>query len=293
MKLVRQLRWPLAVLAVALLALAGWTQGCGRREGRGEPDGLLVFAAASLRDVLFELEAPFEAAAGVDLQFNFAGSNALALQIEASGRGDVFLSADEEWMDFLEDADLVAPGTRRIFLSNRLVMVTSQPASRQEAPWVLESPGLLGQIPFRGLALADPAAVPAGRYARRYLEEMPSSPSRNGDGGHGATVWDVVAPRVVPALDVRGALALVEAEPDLVGIVYRSDAASSDRVRILYEVPAGEGPEIRYAAAVLRGAFDSKQSRRFLDFLAEREAVAVFQAHGFVPVVASGEAGGG
>ena len=257
--------------------LAAWT-AAGLFVGCSAPseDRLLVFAAASLRDVLHELEGPFESSSGIEVHFNFAGSNTLALQIEASGRGDLFLSADERWMDYLDEALCLVPGSRRTFLSNRLVLVAHEASS-----WQLSAMSQLPRLPFEGLAMADPAAVPAGRYARRYLESLPSAETL--EDGEEANLWQRVAPRVVPALDVRAALALVEAEERILGLVYRSDALSSQRVRILYEVTAEEGPDIRYVASVLAQSSKEAEATRFLGFLEGDTAEAAFLRHGFEP----------
>ena len=209
----------------------------------------------------------FEGQTRADLRFNFAGSNLLALQIEAAPRADVYLSANERWMDYLDQRNLLAAGTRRTLLSNRLVMV-----AQRASPFRLQEAGDLADLPFRFLALADPDGVPAGRYAREYLKGLP-----RGAG----SVWEAVVPRVAPAPDVRAALAMVEADPRVVGIVYRTDAAASPRVRVLLEVPPEEGPLIRYQAAAIRSSPRPALARTYLDFLGQAAARREFESHGF------------
>ena len=260
---------PALVLPVALVAACE----------RPEKEELLVFAAASLRDVLSDLAGPFEGESGAEVRFNFAGSNTLALQIEASGRGDVFLSADEAWMDYLERAQRLEAETRRVFISNRLVMIGNRARTRP-LRWATSEPGGPAPLPPRHLALADPRAVPAGRYAREALQNRYASV---GDFEPRKTLWQIYLDSMVPAADVRAVLALVEADPETLGIVYRSDAGSSELVEVLWEVPEAEGPEIRYSAAVLRGAVNEDLASRYLDFLAEPRAVEVFERHGFSP----------
>jgi molybdate transport system substrate-binding protein len=254
----------------ALLCVAVIFAGCSPRPHRGgERRELLVFAAASLKDVLGELSRPFETQTGISPVFNFAGSNVLALQIEASPQSaQVFLSADENWMDHVDKAGLIEPGSRRAFLSNRLVIIANR-----DNPLQLPSPAQLADADFRYLSLADPEAVPAGRYARRFMEHVAV-----GD----TNLWTRVKDRVAPAPDVRAALALVEAQKEIIGIVYRTDAAISKKVRVVLDVPEELTPAIRYSCACIRNSRDAEAARAFLDFLASPEAVAVFRAHGFV-----------
>lgn len=214
-----------------------------------------VFAAASLRDALTEVAVAYEKRTGVDVAFNFAGSNTLAQQIVASGAGDVFVSADERWMDEVERAGRLIAGTRRVVLANRLAVI-----ARHDSTVVISRPEDLATASFRALSMGDPDAVPAGRYAKAAL---------NG------AVWDAVAARVVPAPDVRAALALVESDPAIVGIVYRTDARTSSKVRVLAELP---GEAVYPAAAIREGP-----GRHFVEYLSSPEARAIFERHGFAP----------
>jgi len=252
------------MLALAL-ALSLTLAGCA-----GEPrdEEVVVFAAASLRDSVAEVGNAFEAATGVRTIFNFAGSNVLARQIEAAPVADVFLSADEAWVDHLERLGRVAAANRRGFLSNRLVVI-----AHRSSPHEIATPEELAGLDFEHLSLGDPAAVPAGRYARSFLEAVPVGE---------AHLWRLLEARVVPAPDVRAALALVAAEPDALGVVYRTDVAASDGVRVLYEVPPTLAPEIRYGAALVEGAPAPALGRRFLDFLGGAEAQAIFERWGFL-----------
>lgn len=255
-------------LAAALLLAAA----CGVERPRGVE--LTVFAAASLRDVLGALEAPFTAASGASLVFNFAGSNVLARQIEHADGADVYLAANPRWMDHLERVGRLVPGSRRPFLSNHLVVVV-----QRRSALALAAPADLVTVPYRFLSLADPEAVPAGIYARRFLEQARFD---------GVDLWSQLGRRVAPAPDVRAALHLVEARDDVVGIVYRTDAAASSQVRIAFPVPPPLEPPIRYHAAVIRGGPNADTAARFLAFLAGDTASAVFVAHGFEPVAEAG-----
>ncbi len=228
-----------------------------------------VFAAASLTNVLRELAPVHEQASGDRVLFNFAASSTLARQIEEGAPADVFFSADEAKMEALERAGDLVPGTRRSLLSNTLVVVT--PADSKLA---IRGAQDLGRAAVRILALAEPRSVPAGIYAQEYLRA--------------AGVWPAVSDKVVPTENVRAALAAVESGNADAAIVYKTDAAISSRVKVIYEVPAAEGPEISYPIAVVRHGREIERGKAFAAFLASAPARAVFERHGFIvlPVVA-------
>ncbi len=236
----------------------------------------MVFAAASLREVMVDQAARFERQYGVELSFNFAGSNVLALQIEASpGAADVFLSANRLWTDYLDEAGLVVSGSRVRFLSNRLVIVAAS-----TSPLGVSQVSDIASPAVRYLAIGHPEAVPAGRYARAFLESVTFE---------GSSLWRLVEDRIAPAADVRAGLALVESRDDTLGIVYRTDALSSARARVLLEVPESSTPPIGYFAAVTRDTADPEAATELVRFLLSDEARTVFERHGFVaPAVPSG-----
>lgn len=248
---------------VCLVVLAPLLAACA---GRPQREEVVVFAAASLRDALEEVGAAFEAQTGTRVVFNFAGSNVLARQIVAApSAADVFVSASTAWMDSVARAGRVAPGTEQDLLSNTLVVVARQGAA-------LPHPCALSTLPFDHLAMGDPDAVPAGRYARDWLASV--------DCG-GRALWEAVRERVAPAPDARAALALVLADPDVVGIVYRTDwMASAGRTHVRYEVT--DGPPIRYVLARLQGGAHPAGAAAFVGYLAGAEARAVFERYGFV-----------
>ncbi|MGH9750985.1 MAG: molybdate ABC transporter substrate-binding protein, partial [Candidatus Polarisedimenticolia bacterium] len=210
--------------------------------GTGGPPEILLYAAASLRDVLRDLQPACETATGSRLVFNFGASSDLARQIVAAGRADLFFSADEGWMDEVGKAGLVTPGTRRSPLSNVLVVVIPADSGLR-----IGDASDLASVAVRRLAIANPEVVPAGRYARGWLEQ--------------AGVWSRLSDRIVPAIDVRAAMAAVESGAVEAGVVYRTDAAVSRRVRIALEVPPAEGPRISYALAALRGGAPADAGR--------------------------------
>jgi molybdate transport system substrate-binding protein len=222
-------------------------------------DEVVVFAAASLADALGEIGRGFEGSTGHRVVLSVAGSNELARQIRAGAPAEVFVSASAERMDELQQAGLVRPGDRVDLLSNRLVVVV--PATAAASSMTAED---LASV--RRLALGDPRAVPAGIYARQWLE-------RRG-------LWERVRGRVVPTLDVRAALAAVESGNVDAGIVYRTDAAISKRVRVALEVPPDEAPRIVYPAALLT-ASRGPAARAFYEHLRSPAARDVFARLGF------------
>ena len=255
--------------ALALLALIPLSTGCGHNGSSGhEKPSVVVFAAASLRDVVQDIGVRFAEAHQVALVYNFAGSNTLAQQLQAAPVADVFLSANPDWVDALERAELVLPESRRNFLSNRLVLI-----SRKEAEFQLSAPGLLPALSFSFLALADPEAVPAGRYAKTFLQAVETADR---------SVWEAVKDTIVPTADVRAALGLVASDPNIIGIVYRTDAMSSGQVRVVYEVPPALHQPIVYCAVALKDRPQPELVAQFLDFLRSPEAGAIYNTQGFV-----------
>ena len=220
-------------------------------------DEILVFAAASLTEAMQEIGRAYETRNGTAVRFSFGASSDLARQIRAGAPADVFFSADAAKMDELERARLVRRQDRREFLTNRLVVVVPRSSTRA----VARPRDLLG---LTRLALADPGSVPAGIYARRWLESL--------------GLWKEIEPRVVPSLDVRAALAAVETEAAPAAIVYETDAAISKKVRVAFE--AGPGPEIVYSLAPI-AASRKRAGREFVDFVSGGAGRAIFTAHGF------------
>ncbi|MFA5257125.1 MAG: molybdate ABC transporter substrate-binding protein [Opitutales bacterium] len=261
--------WNTFIAASAIVAAAALLPACSKSDKpAAAPTELSVFAAASLTDVLAELAAPFEKTNDAKVVFNFAGSNTLAQQIIAAPRVDVFLSASEKWMDSVEQAGDLAPGTRSSVLSNSLAVIAHPNSS-----YAMSAPEQIAGLDFRFLSLGDPDAVPAGRYAKQWLSAL-----KSGQG----TIWDAVKGRISPAPDVRAALGQVEGSEDVIGIVYMTDYASATgRVRLIYALPAAEGPKISYASAVLLEAPHPELARAFLAYLSSPEAKAIFKKHGF------------
>jgi molybdate transport system substrate-binding protein len=230
--------------------------------GRLAADEIVVFAAASLTDALTEIGAAHEKATGDKVRFNFAASSTLARQIEAGAPADVFFSADDTQMDGLEKKGLVDQKTRKAVLGNTLVVVTAPDGPPIKHLADLAKPAI------RHLSMGNPKAVPAGVYAKAHLRKI--------------GLWERLESRIAPAENARAALAVVASGNAEAGIVYKTDAAVSKKVRIALEIPASEGPEIRYPVALVSDSRHTTAARRFLDHLSDTGAGAVFVKHGFI-----------
>lgn len=215
---------------------------------------LVVFAAASLKNALDAVNA----GAGIPCVVSYAASSALAKQIEQGAPAQVFISADQDWMDYLDRKALLVPGTRRDLLGNSLVWIV--PAGK---PIPAKPIDVLG--PRDRLAIADPEHVPAGKYARAALQNL--------------GLWATVAPRIAATENVRVALALVARGETPLGIVYETDAREEPKVSIAARIEPRLHPRIVYPAAALRGA--PPRAQRYLDYLASPGAASIFALHGF------------
>ena len=243
----------LAPLALALAALG--------TAARAEP--VVVFAAASLKDALEDAAAGWEAGTGGEVALSFAGSAALARQIEAGAPADLFISANEAWMDALEAEGLIRPGTRRDLVGNRLVLVAHGEAEPREIGPDLDLAGMLGD---GRLAMALVDAVPAGVYGREALASL--------------GLWNEVAPRVAQADNVRAALALVARGEAPYGVVYATDARAEPRVSVVGTFPEGSHAPVVYPAAVTAES-DHPEAQALLDHLASPAGRAAFERRGF------------
>jgi molybdate transport system substrate-binding protein len=228
---------------------------------------LTVFAAVSLTDALRAVAQQWQGAGNPAPRLSFAASSALARHIEQGAPADLFLSADEPWMDYLQQRNLVANATRISPLANALVLVAPADAPVREVALARGS-DLAALLGANGrLAVGDPAHVPAGRYARAALEWLGQ--------------WSALQPRLARADNVRAALLLVERGEAPLGIVYATDAAASRGVRVLATFPAGSHPAISYPFAITRRAEGNAQAHAFLRFLTGADAAPAWQRFGF------------
>lgn len=239
------------LLAVVLLSMCASLQAAEVR----------VFAAVSLTEALEEIASAYERRSGDDIVFHFGASSLLARQIEQGAPADLFLSADEARMNALAQQNLIVASTRKSVLSNSLVIVVPN-----DGGLTLTSPAQLTRA--ERIALAEPSTVPAGVYARAWLQKI--------------GLWDRVAAKIIPTDNVRAALAAVESGNVDAAIVYKTDARIAKRSRIAYEVPRASGPAISYPFALLRNAEQRDAATRFLAHLRSKAALRIFAQHGFL-----------
>ncbi len=246
---------------LAGVAAVGWLPAAAPR---AQQIALTVFAASSLKTALDRVAGEFRAARGAPVSVSYAASSSLARQIEQGAPADVFVSADADWMDYLEQRKLLRPGTRHDLLGNTLVLVA--PAGDPVA--VALRPGLdLAAVLGTGrLALADVRSVPAGKYARAALERL------------GA--WSGVERRLAMAENVRVALALVARGEARLGIVYGTDAHAEPGVRVVGTFPADSHPPIVYPVALVESS-RHPLAEAFVSDLRSPAARKVFQGEGF------------
>ena len=226
--------------------------------------GLLVYAASSLTDALNEIATAYAATGQPKPVFSYAASSVLARQIEQGARADMFLSADEDWMNYLADRSLIDPATRTNFVANKLVLVA--PAGKTVSLKIGRNFPLKRGLNGGKLAMADPDSVPAGKYGRAALENL--------------GVWASVQTVVARAENVRAALRFVETGDAPFGIVYLTDArASGAKVQVVGEFPAASHAPIVYPLAVVKGG--DPRAKAFSAFLLSAPARAIFTKHGF------------
>ena len=231
-------------------------------DAQNEP--LLVFAAASLTDVLQQIGPMYTKESNMPVKFSFAASSALAKQIESGAEVDVFFSADQDWMNYLQQRQLVSDSTRMDLLGNRLALIA--PKDSKVNLKLERSAKLLATLGAGGrLATGDPDSVPVGKYAKAALTNL--------------DLWSAIEPRLVRADNVRVALMYVARGEAPLGIVYATDAAVEPRVRIVDMFPESSHAPISYPVAATSPA--SNDARAFLAFLRSDAARAIFTRAGF------------
>jgi len=242
------------------LLLLGW---CVAAPAAVRP--ITVFAAASLRESLDKVDQAWEAQGHDKVVVSYAASSALAKQIEQGAPADVFISADDEWMDYLRDRKLIEPASRFVLVRNALVLiapVTSPLKSIDPA----DRRAMLAALGSGRLAVAETSTVPAGKYARQALEKL--------------GLWNAVAARLAQGENVRAALEYVARGDTPLGIVYLTDARAEPRVRIVDKFPEATHPRIVYPVVRMkRGA--NPAGARFADYLGSAEARGIFEHFGF------------
>lgn len=249
-------RW--GVAALVTVSLAGQAVAA---------DNITVFAAASLTNAMQDIASQYKKEKGVTVVSSFASSSTLARQLEQGAPADLFISADQQWMDDAVAKKSVITRTRYTLLGNDLVLIAPRSAA---AKAVTLDPQTDWKTLLHGerLAVGDPDHVPAGIYAKEALQKL------------GA--WDGVAPALAPANNVRAALALVERNETPYGIVYGSDAVASDKVQVVGRFPADSHKPVEYPMAIVND-HDTATVKAFYDYLKGPQAAAIFKHYGFTP----------
>ncbi|MFI3308375.1 molybdate ABC transporter substrate-binding protein [Ewingella allii] len=230
-------------------------------------DKVTVFAAASLTNAMQDIAAQYQKEKGVQVVSSFASSSTLARQIEQGAPADLFISADQQWMDYSISKQQIVENTRYTLLGNELVLVAAKTSKidNVEIDDKTQWTKLLGDS---RLAVGDPDHVPAGIYAKEALQKL------------GA--WSTLEPKLARASDVRGALALVEREEAPLGIVYGSDAIASKKVKVVGTFLASSHKPVEYPMAIVKD-HEKPEVRAFYDYLKTPAASAIFKQYGFAP----------
>ena len=248
----------LIALAALLAALA--------THGANAQDTITVFAAASLKNALDDVDGAFSKANGVKVTASYEASSSLAKQIEAGAPADVFISADLRWMDYVAERKLIKPDTRVNLLGNKLVLIAPKD-SKLDHVAIAQGFDIAKLAGDGRIAVADVKAVPAGLYAKAALEKL------------GA--WAAAEPKLAQAENVRATLAFVARGETPVGIVYATDARIEPKVKIVGEFPDGSYPAVTYPAAATADARDKGAAARYLAFQHSAAAKAIFEKDGF------------
>jgi len=260
----RPTRFALPPILIAILTGCG-TSSSEKRDATvpraTQPGIVTVFAAASTTDALDEIKAAFTRRTGTDVRASYAASSVLAQQIENGAGADLFISADSRWADRV--AGKMPVVNRRNLLGNRLVIVVPSDSTLK-----LATPEDLVSDDVRHLALGDPDAVPAGRYAKQALTKL--------------GIWEKLKGKVAAAEDVRHALTYVETGAAEAGIVYATDAAVSKKIHVAFEIPANLTEPVRYPLVLLKREARNPSAEAFYDYLGAPEATRVFEKYGFI-----------
>ena len=252
--------WIGYVCSGLILALFAFT-GCGPRLPE-KPKEMVVSAAVSLIEVLEQAGTVFESRTGIKVEFEFASSGSLARKIDAGSPTDVFVSASEKWIDYLSEKNLLVPESKKLFARNELVCAV--PAELQAIPAKPEE--LAG---FQRIAIGTPDHVPAGLYAMQALTWF--------------GMWDKLTreEKLILTIDVRAALSHVEEGQVQAGIVYRTDALSSDKVKIAFTFPEESHSPMTYYAAAVAGSRNGKAAEDFLKFLTSKDFQSILLKYNF------------
>ena len=254
------------MLLILLLVFSILVAACGNKEKdvttSDETVKLMISAAISLTDALEEIQALYEDENNVELSFNLGGSGSLAQQIQQGAPVDVFISANQEWMDTLEGADLIIGATREDITGNKLALITGK-----VSPIDYESIDKISAEDIDQISIGNPESVPAGMYSEQLLNKL--------------DMWDSLKDKLVLAKDVRQVLTYVETGNVDIGFIYESDALTSDGIKVLATAEDGSHDPIIYPATVLKDTKHKKEASDFVTFMASDKAQEILVKHGF------------
>jgi molybdate transport system substrate-binding protein len=258
-------------LALFLLALALFVGVFAPSSAPAVPPQteLTLSAAISLKDALDEIKQVYTSEnPGISIATNYGASGTLQLQIEQGAPVDVYISAAPKQMDALESKDLLLPGTRRDLLHNEIVLIVPS-----DSRLGIKSFQDLTRADVKQVALGEPAAVPAGQYAKDVLTHL--------------GIYDAVNSKAILAKDVRQVLTYVETGNVDAGIVYLTDAMTSSKVEVVAQAPEDSHAPVIYPIAAIKGTKNPDSARRLVDFLEGEKAAAIFHKYGFTPAAAA------
>ncbi|TQI79533.1 molybdate transport system substrate-binding protein [Serratia fonticola] len=230
-------------------------------------DKVTVFAAASLTNALQDIATEYQKGKEVQIVSSFASSSTLARQIEQGAPADMFISADQQWMDYAIDKQQIVKDTRYTLLGNELVLIAAK-ASEQDKIKINKQTDWAKLLNGGRLSVGDPDHVPAGIYAKEALQNL------------GA--WTTLEPQLARANNVRSAMAMVEREEAPLGIVYGSDAVASDKVKVISTFPEDSHKPVEYPMAIVKG-HQTPAVTAFYEYLKTPQAAAIFERYGFTP----------
>jgi molybdate transport system substrate-binding protein len=254
---------------VGLVAAAALLIGPPQTAPRAQGGDVVVFAAASLKNALDDVNAQWQKETGKKAAISYGASSAIAKQIEQAAPAQMFISADLDWMDYVAQKNLIKPDTRSNLLGNRIVLI----APKDKAQAIDIKPGFdLAKVVGDGrLAMANVDSVPAGKYGKASLEKL--------------GVWDSVSGKLAQAENVRAALLLVSRGEAPAGIVYQTDAAADPNVKIIGTFPEDTHPPIVYPIALTASA-SNPDAAAFLAYVKSAKARPLFEAQGFTVLTA-------
>lgn len=227
-----------------------------------QKDAITLFAASSLTHVMEETLQTFEQETGVLVEANYASSSVLAKQILAGANPDLFFSANQDWMNLLEKKELIVSDSKIDLLSNTLVLITHKESKHSLKGWQE-----LDKTSIQSIAVGDPDHVPVGIYAQKILSQL--------------NVWDSIQKKVIPTLNTRATVALVEQNEVDCGIVYRTDPLFSKKVIVCGVLPITSETRIVYSIAQIQGMQNNVLTKKFLKFLLSNKAKSIFEKYQF------------